>query len=64
MTMTYRLINASRFIAVLVTGSKKSPTIEKITAPGASERELPILGVKPLGGTLRWYLDYDACPTG
>lgn len=62
MTMTYRLINASRFIAVLVTGSKKASTIAKITAPGASPRDLPILGVNPLGGTLRWYLDHDACP--
>lgn len=64
MTMTYRLINASRFIAVLVTGSKKAPTIAKIARPGASPRELPILGIRPVGGTLRWYLDHDACPAG
>jgi len=24
--------------------------------------ELPILGLSPLGGTQRWYLDADACP--
>lgn len=69
-TMTYTLINASRFIAVLVTGEKKRPTIaaladrmnnaEAIT--DAERSEMPILGVHPIGGTLRWYLDYAACP--
>ncbi len=63
MTMTYRLINASRFIAVLVTGSKKAATVAQLTKPGASRRDLPILGVEPIGGTLRWYLDHAACPT-
>lgn len=62
MTMTYRLINASRFIAVMVTGAKKAQTIAQVAGHGASPRDLPILGIKPLGGTLRWYLDHDACP--
>jgi 6-phosphogluconolactonase len=62
LTMTYRLINASRFIAVLVTGEKKAPTISRLAEPDASPQNLPILGVKPVGGTLRWYLDHAACP--
>ena len=69
-TMMLPLINASRFIAVLVTGKSKRATIEKVAsaARGGGQRdvrvieELPILGVRPLGGELRWYLDYDACP--
>ncbi|MEM9064174.1 MAG: 6-phosphogluconolactonase [Planctomycetota bacterium] len=65
LTMTYRLINASRFIAVLVTGSRKRDTIARVeaaaTGGGGMPRELPILGVDPVGGELRWYLDRDAC---
>jgi len=66
-TMTLHLINASRFIGVMVTGKGKRGTIEKLVAtprpvtPDVIE-ELPILGLSPLGGTQRWYLDADACP--
>lgn len=64
-TMTFRLINASRFIAFMVTGKAKRETIARVVAGsenGVSPAELPVLGVKPLGGELRWYLDHDACP--
>lgn len=69
-TMMLPLINASRFIAVLVTGKGKRATIERVAKAAAAGgqrdvrvmEELPILGVRPLGGELRWYLDYDACP--
>lgn len=70
-TMMLPLINASRFIGVLVTGKNKRPTIEKLASAalkvGAKPTpeailDMPILGVRPLGGELRWYLDYDACP--
>lgn len=66
-TMTLRLLNASRFIAVMVTGSAKRETLRKIVAaprvvPPELIDELPILGVKPLAGELRWYVDTEACP--
>jgi 6-phosphogluconolactonase len=66
-TMTYRLINASRFVAVMVTGAGKRRTLERVAAAAAGQgaeayRELPILGVRPVGGELRWYLDHAACP--
>jgi 6-phosphogluconolactonase len=64
-TMTLPLINASRFIGVLVTGKGKRETVGRVESrvgePGAAA-DLPILGVRPLGGELRWYLDYEACP--
>ena len=31
-------------------------------AAGGDPRELPILGVQPIGGALRWYLDHEAAP--
>ncbi|MGI9012656.1 MAG: 6-phosphogluconolactonase [Phycisphaerales bacterium] len=61
LTMTYPLINAARCIAVLATGPGKRPAIERLLA---TEREsvdaLPIAGVEPVGGELRWYLDAAA----
>jgi 6-phosphogluconolactonase len=74
-TMTLRLINASRLLAVMVTGESKRPMLERVAAswrrrrgagvPGASAQEiedLPVLGLSPVGGELRWYLDLPACP--
>mgnify|MGYP000865287733 CR=1 FL=1 len=62
-TMTYTLLNASRFIGVMVTGSGKRATLTKIAARQVGPRQMPILGVRPLGGELRWYIDEAACPT-
>jgi 6-phosphogluconolactonase len=61
-TMTYTLLNAARFVAVLCVGAKKKPMIEKVASGKFSADELPILGVKPVKGELRWYLDAAACP--
>jgi len=73
-TMTYTLLNASRCLAVLVTGEKKRDTIARIEQAAANHPasqhanasaardELPILGIAPLAGELRWYLDRPACP--
>lgn len=62
MTMTYPLINAARYIAVLATGAKKAPTVARISADERPNvRDAPILGVEPVGGVLSWFLDQDAC---
>lgn len=79
-TLTFDMINASRFIAVMVTGQGKRDTLGRVQAanrstglgpggtpvgPMASDnavRDLPILGVRPSAGVLRWYVDHDACP--
>jgi 6-phosphogluconolactonase len=75
-TMTYRLLNASRFVGVLVTGAKKREVLRKIAAASKgvagttdataatgqrlSTGDLPVLGIKPLAGELRWYMDTEA----
>ncbi|MCW5767316.1 MAG: 6-phosphogluconolactonase [Phycisphaeraceae bacterium] len=61
-TMTFPLLNASRFIGVMVTGSGKRATLTKIAARQVGQREMPILGIRPLAGELRWYIDEAACP--
>lgn len=68
LTMTYRLINASRCVGVMVTGEGKRGAIARVVrahrdrAEGVGE--VPILGVAPVAGELRWYLDFAACPDG
>ncbi len=72
MTMTYPLLNAARMLCVLALGEEKAPTLKKVSAAWrgaesrlASEgpvwRELPILGITPVAGSMRWYLDEAAC---
>lgn len=59
-TMTYPLINAARFIAVFVCGAKKAATIARVASGDHDAHDLPIRGVHPLAGTLKWYLDRAA----
>lgn len=67
-TMTYPLLNASRFCAFLVLGESKRQIVAKIAAHAQARstptvediRALPALGIRPVEGVLRWYLDHDA----
>jgi 6-phosphogluconolactonase len=70
-TLTLEMINASRCVGVLVTGAGKRQTLARVSDAYAQERdgpdaasvaEMPILGVRPRAGELRWYLDSEACP--
>jgi 6-phosphogluconolactonase/glucosamine-6-phosphate isomerase/deaminase len=62
-TMTFDLLNASRFIAVMVTGEKKRDMIARLAATHRTDTDnLPITGIQPLGGELRWYLDAATVP--
>src|SRR4051812_36905066 len=60
-TMTYPLLNSSRFIGILVTGASKASMIQRIAQGTDSPDELPIKGIVPLNGELKWYLDATAC---
>lgn len=60
-TMTYPFINAARFVAIMVTGSKKAAMLQRVASGEDSIEELPILGIQPVDGVLKWYLDKDAC---
>lgn len=77
-TMTLPLINASRFIGVLAMGEGKRATLARVGAEAArlaggvdtpearlsAAEATPILGVRPLAGELRWYLDGAAAGRG
>jgi len=61
-TMTLPLINGSRLIAIMITGSSKRPLVKRLTSGRVSAQQLPVLGVRPIGGTVIWYIDLEACP--
>lgn len=60
-TMTFPMINAARFISVLVTGPSKAQAIKRLAEGRDSVDDLPIKGVSPINGELKWYLDAAAC---
>ncbi|MDF1809823.1 MAG: 6-phosphogluconolactonase [Phycisphaerales bacterium] len=53
--MTRRLIDASRFVAILAVGQSGRGLVEALTQNKHN------IGVSPTGGVLRWYLDGYAC---
>ncbi len=64
-TMTYPLINAARFVAVLVVGASKAEMIHRVAGAGDDFHELPIKGIRPEvadaeRGRLVWFLDRAA----
>ncbi|MHC4615852.1 MAG: 6-phosphogluconolactonase, partial [Planctomycetota bacterium] len=63
-TMTYPLINAARVVAVMVTGSAKAETVQRVAGGRESREALPIKGVRPINGVLKWFLDAEACAAG
>ena len=63
-TMTYPLINSARFIGILVLGRKKAHMVHRIATGADPVRDIPIKGVRPIGGEQRWYLDSDAARWG
>jgi len=66
LTMTYPLINAARFIAIMVCGAGKAKMIRRVASEAGRETkaDLPIKGIKPLNGELKWYLDAPAAGNG
>jgi len=62
-TMTFPLLNAARDLAVLCVGAKKHATLRRVSEQmmiGPDPINLPMTGIRPLGGTLTWYLDTAA----
>jgi 6-phosphogluconolactonase len=60
-TMTFPLINSARMVAILVTGASKADTISRIAKGDMSVEQMPVTGVRPDKGVLKWYLDAEAC---
>lgn len=63
-TMNLLRLNAARELAILVTGSDKSQTLQQIDdqlqQSGPDAEHLPVWGLAPTDGDLYWYLDAAA----
>ena len=59
--MTDTLINAARCVAVLVTGGERRPLVDRLTSSSVDPLAEPLAAVRPVGGELRWYVDWAAC---
>jgi 6-phosphogluconolactonase len=59
LTMTLPLLNAGREVHVLASGREKRAILERVLG-GGSRRTLPAQRVRPLQGTLHWWLDRAA----
>jgi 6-phosphogluconolactonase len=63
MTMTFRLLNQTRFIALFVAGESKREALRRVAAQREDYRTLPVAGVAPVaGGRMVWFLDRAALP--
>ncbi|XP_036388223.1 GDH/6PGL endoplasmic bifunctional protein [Megalops cyprinoides] len=60
MSLTLAAINRARKVGVLVTGKGKHELITQLSRVKDDPQKWPITGVKPNGGKLVWYIDYEA----
>ncbi len=60
LTFTYPLLNAGRHVLILVSGSSKAPTLNKVLMGSHQPKVLPVQGVQPSDGQLRWLVDAAA----
>jgi 6-phosphogluconolactonase len=60
-TMTLPFLNAARFVAVLILGDAMAETVMRLTEADESVDAMPVRGLAPINGELRWYLDAAAC---
>lgn len=60
-SLSLPMLNATRLIAVIVTGADKRSAIARLARGDASAFDLPAAGLRPLGGELRWYVEAEAC---
>ena len=47
-------------LAPLVVGANKAEMLERVATGKDPIEEIPIKGIRPVGGELRWYLDAAA----
>ncbi len=60
-TMTYPLLNRARIVAVMATGAEKAPILRRVATEHDPREALPIKGIRPQDGQLKWFLDRAAC---
>jgi 6-phosphogluconolactonase len=62
LSLTYPILNASRSVLVLATGSEKAPVIERLRATVVDSDSAPIAGIRPVDSRVVWLVDREALP--
>ena len=57
MTLTFNLINSAHKISVLVMGKNKAKILQNLSSAKPNDVSFPITFVKPINGSLTWYVD-------
>eukprot|EP00058_Branchiostoma_floridae_P008788 XP_002594276.1 hypothetical protein BRAFLDRAFT_65130 [Branchiostoma floridae] len=60
MTLTFKSINKSGNVGVLLLGKGKHGIVKKLQDGGVDVEKLPITGVKPKQDSMTWYIDHQA----
>ncbi|KAK3102913.1 hypothetical protein FSP39_014914 [Pinctada imbricata] len=60
LTLSYKMINKSKFVIAIVTGKSKHDIVEKLSEETKSKYDYPILGVNPTLGNMTFFIDNDA----
>ncbi|XP_044072140.1 GDH/6PGL endoplasmic bifunctional protein [Siniperca chuatsi] len=60
MSLTFSAINRARRVALLLMGKGKHELITQLSRVKDNPDKWPVTGVKPVNGSLVWYIDYDA----
>ncbi len=61
-SMTAAFLDAARFVAVTAVGAECADVVRRMATGDETIATLPALGITPLEGELKWYLDLNACP--
>lgn len=59
-TITGKVINNAEAVVFLVTGNKKAELVKSILKQEAAATKFPAFHIKPIYGSLDWYLDKEA----
>lgn len=57
LTLSFKSLNAAKDIIVLATGHNKQAALKAVFDESISSSEIPVKGIKPINGTLRWFVD-------
>jgi 6-phosphogluconolactonase len=60
LTLTLPVLNAARYVMILVSGEEKARTLRAVFAGGEAGERLPVQLIRPLKGTLSWLVDAAA----
>lgn len=57
LTLSYKSINAAKDVIILAAGENKRPVMENLLDESVAINDLPVKGIQPINGRVRWFVD-------